>query len=669
MFRTISRRNLLKQSNPNACYAERLENDDQAGAKLWAWFLWHFRHRWYFGSRHLARIVGPVETQGKGLAQLGNRALREEVDKVRAQLRQQGFRPDLIARCFALIRETASRTVGMKHFPVQLIGGLALLRGHVTEMATGEGKTLTATLPAGTAALAGLPCHVITVNDYLVERDAELMRPVYEALGLSVGYVLQGMDPAKRAQAYRCDITYCSNKELVFDYLKDKIVLRSVSSPAQLQLERLYKASPRADKLLHRGLYYAIVDEADSVMVDEARTPLIISGQKSTRFEDQRYHEALELAKCLEEKRDFTLEPGGGRATLTNGGKDYLESLAESREQFWKIRPNREELACIALQAMHHYFRDVQYLVDPENKVQIIDEFTGRVMPDRSWEGGLHQMIEAKEGVEISGYQDTVARITYQRFFRRYLHLCGMTGTVAEVSKEMWMVYRLKTVRIPTNRPCIRKELRTEVFSTADRKWSAIVDHVASLHREQGRPILIGTRSVEASEHLGSLFTTASLPHTILNARQDKEEAEIVRLAGQPKQITIATNMAGRGTDIHLGRGIAEIGGLHVILTERHEARRVDRQLFGRCARQGDPGTCIALTSLEDELVKIFREKMPAGLAKLFPQGEVMPRRMRLLVVWLSQVSAEFRNAAIRRDTLQMDRKLDQMLSFTGRVE
>lgn len=669
MFKTISRRNLIKKNNPNACYAERLENDDQPGAKLWTWFLWHFRHRWYFGSSLLARIVAPVENHGKALAQLGDRALKEEAENVKTLLRQHGLQTDLIARSFALIRETAFRTVGMRHFPVQLIGGLALLRGHVAEMATGEGKTLTATLPAGTAALAGLPVHVITVNDYLVQRDAEWMQPVYKALGLTVGYVVQGMEPALRAQAYRSDITYCNNKELVFDYLKDKILLRSVSSPAQLQLERLYKESSRADKLLHRGLYYAVVDEADSVMVDEARTPLIISGQKSTRFADVRYHEALELARCLTEELDFTLEIGGGRATLTTAGKENLASLVEGRDPFWGIRPNREELVSIALQAMYHYCRDVQYLVDEEDKVQIIDEFTGRVMPDRTWEGGLHQMIEAKEKVEISGYQETVARITYQRFFRRYLHLSGMTGTAAEVAKEMWMVYRLKMVRIPTNRPSQRKQLRTEVFTTFDQKWSAIVDHVASIHREQGRPILVGTRSVEASEHLGRLFTEASLPHTLLNARQDKEEAEIIKVAGQHERITIATNMAGRGTDIHLGQGIAELGGLHVVLTERHEARRIDRQLYGRCARQGDPGTCISLTSLEDELVMNFRKKIPAALGTSLPWGVAMPRRMRFLIVYLSQVSAEFRNAAIRRYTLRMDRKLDQLLSFTGRVE
>jgi preprotein translocase subunit SecA len=669
MFRTISRRNLLRKANPKACYTERVENDDQAGAKLWTWFLWHFWHRWYFGSGPLARIIAPVESRGKALSLLGDRALKEEAESVKTLLRQHGLRTDLIARSFALIRETAFRTVGMRHFPVQLIGGLALLRGHVAEMATGEGKTLTATLPAGTAALAGLPIHVITVNDYLVQRDAEWMQPVYKALGLTVGYVVQGMEPALRAQAYRSDITYCNNKELVFDYLKDKIVLRAVSSPAQLQLERLYRESSRADKLLHRGLYFAVVDEADSVMVDEARTPLIISGQKSTRFEDSRYHEALEFARCLTEKRDFTLEIGGGRARLTTAGKESLASLAEGRDPFWKIRPNREELVSIALQAMHHYARDVQYLVDGEDKVQIIDEFTGRVMPDRTWEGGLHQMIEAKEQVEISGYQETIARITYQRFFRRYLHLSGMTGTAAEVAKEMWMVYRLKMVRIPTNRPSRRKHMRPEVFTALDQKWSAIVDHVASIHRGEGRPILVGTRSVEASEHLGRLFTAATLPHTILNARQDKEEAEIVNVAGQHGRITIATNMAGRGTDIRLGQGIAESGGLHVVLTERHEARRIDRQLYGRCARQGDPGSCISLTSLEDELVANFREKFFSALGETLPWGEAMPRRMRLLVVRLSQLSAEFRNAAIRRDTLQMDRKLDQLLSFTGRVE
>jgi len=668
MSRALSKKSLLGNVNPHACYPERLEQEDHAGVRLWSFLTWYGLHRWNSGSRSLARIVGPVEQIGARLETLASGALRAEVEELRGQLRRHGLRQDLIAWSFALIRETASRTLGVKHYPVQLMGGLALLRGNLAEMSTGEGKTLTATLPACTAALAGVPVHVITVNDYLVQRDAELMCPVYEALGITVGFVIQGMEPRLRAQAYQCDVTYCNNKELVFDYLKDRIVIGALSSPAHLQMERLYRTAPRSDRLVHRGLYFAIVDEADSVMVDEASTPLIIAGQKSSRYADRTYHEAVELARSLTEPGEYTLERGEGRITLTSVGKESLEIKTQCMEQFWRIRPNREELVTLALRALHCFAKDRHYLID-DGKIQIIDEFTGRVMPDRNWEGGLHQMIEAKEGCEVTGIQETIARITYQRFFRRYLHLAGMTGTAKEVAGEMWRVYRLKTVRIPTNRPSRRTELRGEITGTSARKWGAIVTHVDTLHRDQGRPILIGTRSVEASEHLSRLLTEASLTHTVLNARQDKQEAEIVKLAGGQGRITIATNMAGRGTDIHLGPGVAELGGLHVVLTEHHEARRIDRQLYGRAARQGDPGSCVAITSLEDELVANFRLKAPPLLATFLPSTESFPLRIRRLLVYLSQVNAELRNVAIRRETLRADKKLDQLLSFTGRVE
>jgi preprotein translocase subunit SecA len=333
---------------------------------------------------------------------------------------------------------------------------------------------------------------------------------------------------------------------------------------------------------------------------------------------------------------------------------------------FWQIRPNREELVRIALQAIHVYSLDRHYLV-VDGKVQIIDEYTGRFMPDRNWEGGLHQMIEAKEDCRISGVQETVARITYQRFFRRYLHLAGMSGTAAEVGREMWQVYGVKPLRIPTNRPCQRKYQNGVVYATAMEKWVAIVGHVTALHRQSGRPILVGTRSVEASESLSRLLDEGSLPHALLNARQDKQEAEVIQQAGQLGRITIATNMAGRGTDIHLGTGVAEAGGLHVVLSECHDAGRIDRQLYGRCARQGDPGSCIAFTSLEDELMVIFRQQLPPILDKILPSSAAMPNWMRRLLLRFSQRSAERRHAAIRSETMRMDKKLDRLLSFTGK--
>jgi len=668
MSKPISKALLLKKKNPEACFPEQIEREEPAGYALWLSLSWSCWRRWSSTSRSLAWIVDVVARRGRELEGFGAEALQAEAAELREQLSRSGFQKELVARSFALVRETSFRIKGMRHFPVQLMGGLALLTGNIAEMATGEGKTLTATLPACTAALAGLSVHVITVNDYLVQRDAELMEPVYKALGLSVGCIVQGMDPQQRAAAYRCDITYCNNKELVFDYLKDRITLGAMSSPAHLQLEKLYRKQPRSGRLLHRGLYFAIVDEADSVMADEARTPLIIAGQKSARFADVVYQQAVNLAVLLRNPAEFTLAPSERRATLTEAGKLQLVALVRSLDAFWQVRPYREELATIALQALHCYTRDRQYLID-DGKIQIIDEFTGRVMPDRNWEGGLHQMIEAKEGCEITGSQETIARITYQRFFRRYLHLAGMTGTGAEVAKEMWLVYRLKSVRIPTNRPCLRRRLPDQIYPTREEKWEAIVAHIRAVHQQENRPLLVGTRSVEDSEHLSRLLDRAALPHVVLNARQDKHEAEIISRAGGLGQITIATNMAGRGTDIHLGEGVAARGGLHVILTECHEARRIDRQLFGRSARQGDPGSCVAILSLEDEVVGSLVENLPAIMRPLFAQGRRLPLWTRRLRVSLSQMSAERKHAAIRNETLRADRKLDQMLSFTGKIE
>lgn len=624
-------------------------------------------HRWRQNGRRLAWIVQKTTALAKDMEGLPDAGLQEERENLNKLLVRQGFQPVLVARSFALIREYSFRVLGKRHFPVQLMGGLALLHGCLAEMATGEGKTLTATLPACTAALAGLPVHVITVNDYLVQRDAELMSPLYEALGLRVGCIVQGMDPAARKTAYQCDITYCNNKELVFDYLKDRICLGSTGSELHLQLERIYRAQPKADKLLHRGLYFALVDEADSVMIDEARTPLIIAGKKSARFADALYQEAVRIAKTLHESTDFSINNQEKKAVLSKHGQETLRQATATMEPFWRIAPNREELVSIALRALHCFHRDRQYLVQ-DGKVQIVDEFTGRVMPDRNWEGGLHQMIEAKEDCAISGTQETIARITYQRFFRRYLRLAGMTGTGEEVAREMWSVYGLKMVRIPPNRPCRRRREADDIHPLSSQRWQAVVAHVKERHERDQRPILIGTRSVEASELLSGLLLACNLQHTVLNARQDKEEAEIIEQAGKSGRITIATNMAGRGTDIHLGKGVAKAGGLHVVLTEYHESRRIDRQLYGRAARQGDPGSYRAITSLEDELVHDYIRKLPVPWQQLYKLRPFFHLSARILIR-LCQKQAEKRHAATRRETLKSDRKLDETLSFTGATE
>ena len=513
-------------------------------------------------------IVGLVNEQTEIMKKLEDNATLTLARSLGQHLRREGYTDELVARTFALIREVAGRVLGMRHFDVQLIGGLVLLKGMVAEMETGEGKTLTATLAAGTSALAGTPVHIVTVNDYLAERDSSWMRPIYEALGLTVGTIKHGLNPDARRAAYRCDITYCTNKELTFDYLKDRIVPWDRPGQAQLQLEKLYGETARTQKLLVRGLHFAIVDEADSVLIDEARTPLIISAEAKDFTEQVVYREAFDIARELTEAEDFKVMPSERSLELTDACRFRIEMFPWQEARGWTTRAQREELVRQALTALYLFSIDKQYIVR-DGKVQIVDEYTGRVMADRSWERGLQQLIEIKEACEMTTRKETLARISYQRFFRRYLRLAGMTGTAKEVAGELWSIYRVRVVTVPTNRPIRRIYLPERIYLTAKEKWGATVETVRNIHKA-GRPVLVGTRSVEASEHLSGLLQDAGLPHRVLNARQDKEEAEIIAHAGEPGCITVATNMAGRGTDILLAPGVADIGGLHVLATERH---------------------------------------------------------------------------------------------------
>jgi preprotein translocase subunit SecA len=554
----------------------------------------------------------------------------------------------------------------MQHFDVQVMGGWVLLHGMVAEMQTGEGKTLTATLPACTMALAGVPVHIVTVNDYLAQRDAELMRPLYRALGLSVGIVVHGMPLEARQAAYACDVTYCTNKEIAFDYLKDRLVLGRHQSRLQLQLERLSGAPARMRRLMLRGLHYAIVDEADSVLIDEARTPLIIAGGDGNAPEQRAYQGALELAAQLTVGRDFVCEDRERTVRLTEDGRERLAVLSQGYGELWASRRRCEAFVGQALTALHLMQRDKHYLVK-EGKVQIIDEFTGRIMSNRAWEHGLHQLVETKEGCALTGIHAPLARISYQRFFRHYLRLAGMTGTGHEVRGELWSVYRLPVVTIPTNRPPQRRHMGTRVYATTEAKWTAVVGHVKRVH-ERGRPILVGTRSVVASEQLSRLLTADGLSHQVLNARQDRAEADIIGHAGEPGCIVVATNMAGRGTDIHLAPGVAERGGLHVIATEGHEARRIDRQLFGRCGRQGDPGSHELLVSLEDEIITMYASRLWRWLG--IPLVYYIPytHMIAAFIIRRAQRRAERLHARVRRDLFTMDEHLETALAFSGRL-
>ena len=622
-----------------------------------------------FERRRWERLVRSVESREKYLIDLSDRQLRQTADELRASLASVTIKSDGMALAFALAREAARRHTGMRHFPVQLLGGAAMMAGRLAEMQPGEGKTLTALVPAVAAGLMGRPVHIVTVNDYLARRDAEQLRPVYGALGLTAGLVEHGQQHRDRQQAYSCDVVYCSNKEIVFDYLRDRLALGTCRARSRLLIEDLFNTggAGRSQQLLLRGLQFAIVDEADSVLVDEARTPLILSGvQQQTESDAELYETALAIARRLICGEHFQVLPREKTIRLTNLGERRLSELTSGLRGLWAIRRAREELAQQALCALHLFQRDMQYIV-ADSKVQIVDEYTGRVMPDRSWERGIYQLVEAKEGCTITDRRQTLARITYQRFFRRYAHLCGMTGTALETAGELRAVYGLRVLKIPTNRPVRRVNRGTRIFPTADLKWNAVVN-TAKTTTLQGRAVLIGTRSVEASERVGALLDRAGLKPVILNARQDRQEAEIVAAAGQPGRVTVATNMAGRGTDIELHPDVRERGGLHVVLTEYHELGRIDRQLFGRAGRQGDPGSYEFIVALDDELFRRFVRKQVLELAiRGVPRTDTIPAVVGRALKRCGQSAAERLHGRARRRNLAEDQLFDQLLGFTGR--
>jgi preprotein translocase subunit SecA len=543
-----------------------------------------------------------------------------------------------------------------------------LLQGKLIEMATGEGKTIAATLPACTVALAGYPVHVITVNDYLAERDAEEMGPLYRFLGLSVGAVVQGMTKPARQAAYGQSITYCTNKELAFDYLRDRVASAQRGSRLHLSLERLRGKADRGQELVLRGLYFGIVDEADSVFIDEARTPLILASETGPSSERQQCAEALEAAAKLEARVDYTIDWAERHIHLTEPGREKLTELTEGMPGIWVSPRGREELVTQALSALLMFRRDQQYVV-ADGKVQIVDESTGRVMPDRSWERGLHQLIEVKEDVELTAQRETLARLTYQRLFRRYVRLSGMTGTGSEVAREIRAVYRLDVVRVPLHRPSQRQYGEPTICQTRSEKWKLVADQVMRIAVEARRPVLIGTRSVKSSEEISAVLSERGIAHALLNAKQDGEEAAIIADAGQAGRVTVATNMAGRGTDIRLDDEVVASGGLHVILTEYHDSRRVDRQLFGRCARQGDPGSCEAIVSLEDEIYTVYAPGPTRLVQGVLAKGKRVAPAIYRAILDYAQYRAERHGVYLRVQNLKTDRRLDRLLAFSGRGE
>ncbi|MFG6433440.1 prepilin peptidase [Roseateles sp. LYH14W] len=626
--------------------------------------------------RQLAGFVPLVAAHDADLRTLDAGALQDRIRAAQTALRGAGVH-DLrrVATCFALVREASARTLGMRHHPCQLMAGLGLVQGRLIEMATGEGKTFAATLAAATMALAGHPVHVITVNDYLAERDGREMEPLYRFLGLSMGVITHGMDRPARRASYACDIVYCSNKELAFDYLRDRVAPRGRSGALHLAWDQLRKgsdakladrASPAnpADTVVLRGLVFAIIDEADSVFIDEARTPLILSTTVDAPDESLQVQEMLALARSLAAGLHHVVDKFARTVRLTDAGRDAIDLHAPGRSGWWSSVRAREEKMEQALSAITLFERDRHYMVT-EGAIVIVDEATGRAMPDRSWERGLHQFIEAKEGLALTPRRETLARITYQRLLRRYLRLSGMSGTAAEVAPEIRRVYGLDVVRVPLHRPSRRVLLAPTCVATRAQKWQAVVAIVRRVAVEQGRPVLIGTRSVGASEELSQALAEHGIEHALLNARQDQAEADLIAQAGHAGRVTVATNMAGRGTDIRLGPGVAELGGLHVVLTEFHGSARIDRQLIGRCARQHDPGSAQAVVALDDELFSTCTPRLAAWLAR----AEAAPGWLYGALRAWAQHTSEARDAQARARTLAQDRQLHRTLAFSGSGE
>jgi preprotein translocase subunit SecA len=532
----------------------------------------------------------------------------------------------LLVEAFALVREAGRRRLNMRHFDVQLLGGAAVHHNSIVEMQTGEGKTLTATLPLYLAALEGKGAHLATVNDYLAKRDADWMRPIYECLGMKVGCIQAQMPQADRAKEYGCDITYGTANEMGFDFLRDRLLKRRIGEGQRdLFGAMLGQAGREHEQPVQGDLHFMLVDEADSILIDEARTPLIISALpgEDEELEAEAYRWAAKHSDQFEEDEHYEYDHKEKTVELNLAGRRRVREISKpdalDKMPLTTIYEHIERSVKVA----REMFLDRQYVVR-DGEIVIVDEFTGRLGEGRKWRSGIHQAVEAKEGVKITFATNQAARITVQDFFLRYERLAGMTGTAATSARELHKIYSCRVVAVPTNRPPIREKQPTLVFGTALDKWHAIVDEITEKH-QLGRPVLVGTRSIDKSEQLSQVLTERNIEHSVLNARHVATEADIVTNAGQQGKVTVATNMAGRGTDIRLGAGVLELGGLHVICTELHEAQRIDRQLIGRCGRQGDPGTYRQYLALDDEILETAFG--PKKAAKLKARGEQLAGR------------------------------------------
>ncbi len=606
-----------------------------------------------------------IDALAPDLRSHSDRALDDVVRTVRESFIRGRTDDECVRRAFACVREVARRETGEEAYIVQLMGALALYKGRIVEMVTGEGKTLTGSIAAVPLAWQHRYVHVFTVNDYLAARDAESRRPIYSRCGCEVGAIVQSLEERDRAAVYARAIVYGTPKQITADWLRDQIRLgqlntawsgRSMLGRAQGPATPGGMGSGGGGGPLIPGLHACLVDEADAVLIDEGVVPLIIARARREDEMSRIYKDAAEIARRLDDKADYVIDHLQRRADLTRRGRHRATQLAESCEEaIWSAPRRAEELVRQALVARHCYLNGHQYQI-VDGRVVIVDEYTGRFLPDRSWEHGLHQAVEAKENLEITADRETLARMSFQRFFRTYPFLCGMTGTAADAAGEMERVYQRPVTVVPTNRPLIRRRLPTRVFRTSEARWTAVVDSIQEIHNQR-RPILVGTRSIEASEHLAARLTARGLVHRVLNASFDKDEADIVSQAGKHSTITVATNMAGRGTDIKLDREAREHGGLHVVLTEMHTALRIDRQFIGRAGRQGDPGSAQIFVCLEDELVRHHTPHLLGYLRALAGADELpaLARRQALAVFRLAQRRAEARGRRMRADVLKHD--------------
>ncbi|WNR46951.1 preprotein translocase subunit SecA [Paenibacillus roseipurpureus] len=589
--------------------------------------------------KRMLKAVDYINELEAGIKPLSDDELRGKTTEFRERLEKGEEIDDLLPEAFAVVREAAWRVLGKRHYDVQLIGGMVLHEGRIAEMRTGEGKTLVGTLPVYLNALLGKGVHVVTVNDYLAQRDSAEMGQIYQFLGLTVGVNLHDLSHEEKQAAYACDITYGTNNEYGFDYLRDNMVL--------------YK-----EQMVQRPLYYAVIDEVDSILVDEARTPLIISGQaaKSTDM----YFTADRFVSKLTEEEDYTIDIKVRAVALTEEGVAKAERAFGIENLFDHQNVNINHHITQALKARFIMKRDVDYVVQ-EEEVMIVDEFTGRIMTGRRYSDGLHQAIEAKEQLKVQNESMTLATITFQNYFRMYRKLAGMTGTAKTEEEELKKIYGLDVIIVPTNRPMIRKDLPDVVYKSENGKFRAVVEQIVERHK-LNQPVLVGTVSIENSERLSEMLKKKGIQHKVLNAKYHAEEAEIVSRAGQPGAVTIATNMAGRGTDIMLGEGVHDIGGLHIIGTERHESRRIDNQLRGRAGRQGDPGSSQFYLSLEDELMKRFGAENIMAMMDRLGMEEDQPIESKLIsrAVESAQKRVEGNNFDVRKVVLQYDDVMNQ---------